>query len=356
MARVEYIRIAKSFGNVRIMEDINLTVEDRRFVVLLGPSGCGKTTLLRMTAGLETMSAGEIRIGGAVMNKVHPRDRDIAMVFQNYALYPTMKVFDNIAFSLQVSKVPRPDIETKVRWAADMLGLTDLLDRYPRALSGGQRQRVAMGRALVRDPKVFLFDEPLSNLDAKLRGQMRYEIRRIHDRLETTTVYVTHDQIEAMSMADEVVVMRSGAIEQMGSPEAIYDRPDTLFVADFIGAPPMNFIRGEVAGGDGGGPLLRAGPIALPLPAASRLQPGQRVVYGIRPVDVEVGPGGRHSAEMVLAENTGAETMLHLNLGGEDLRAIVAGRPHFGKGETVAFSIDPSRAHIFDAGTEKRVN
>jgi multiple sugar transport system ATP-binding protein len=309
-----------------------------------------------MTAGLETMTSGEVRIGGEVMNKVHPRDRDIAMVFQNYALYPTMKVFDNIAFSLQVSKLPKADIETKVRWAADMLGLTDLLDRYPKALSGGQRQRVAMGRALVRDPKVFLFDEPLSNLDAKLRGQMRYEIRRIHDRLETTTIYVTHDQIEAMSMADEVVVMRAGAIEQMGSPEAIYDRPNTLFVADFIGAPPMNFLRGEVTGGDGGGPVLRSGSISLALPAASGLRPGQRIVYGIRPVDIEIGPGGGHPAEMVLAENTGAETMVHLDLGGEDLRAIISGRPQFGKGEVVAFSIDPARAHIFDAATEKRIN
>jgi multiple sugar transport system ATP-binding protein len=354
MATVEYDRVSKSFGNVRVMQDISLEVADRRFVVLLGPSGCGKTTLLRMTAGLETITAGEIRIGGRRMNNVHPRDRDIAMVFQNYALYPTMKVFDNIAFSLQVNKLPKPEIEKKVRWAADLLGLTDYLDRYPKALSGGQRQRVAMGRALVRDPKVFLFDEPLSNLDAKLRGQMRYEIRRIHDRLETTSIYVTHDQIEAMTMADEIVVMRNGNIEQIGSPDAIYDRPANLFVADFIGAPPMNFLQGVVEG-EGASRVFRFRSLKLPLPDGPGLEPGRALVYGLRPVDVVVGPSGVLSGEMVLSENTGSETMIHLGLDGEDLRAVVPGRPHLERGQKVGFEVPPAKVHLFDPDTGMRI-
>jgi multiple sugar transport system ATP-binding protein len=282
MARVEYERIGKRFGTVEVMSDIHLVVEDQSFVVLLGPSGCGKTTLLRMTAGLETISEGEIRIGGRRVNDVHPRDRDIAMVFQNYALYPTMKVYDNIGFSLQVKGAAKAEIDQKVRWAADILGLTEYLDRTPKALSGGQRQRVAMGRALVRDPSVFLFDEPLSNLDAKLRGQMRYEIRRIHDRLETTTIYVTHDQIEAMTMADQIVVMRAGVIEQRGAPAEVYDRPATLFVADFIGAPPMNFLRGRVAG-NGSGPVITVGGTRLALPQAAAIQEGQELSRGSAP-------------------------------------------------------------------------
>ena len=354
MARVEYEKIAKRYGNVEIMRDIDLVVEDRSFVVLLGPSGCGKTTLLRMTAGLETITAGEIRIGGRRVNDVHPRDRDIAMVFQNYALYPTMKVYDNIAFSLQVNKVPKAEIDKKVQWAADILGLTPYLDRYPKALSGGQRQRVAMGRALVRDPAVFLFDEPLSNLDAKLRGQMRYEIRRIHDRLETTTIYVTHDQIEAMTMADQIVVMRGGVIEQRGAPAEVYDRPASLFVADFIGSPPMNFLRGKVVS-RGGTKVLPIGGIELPLPPIEDIEEGREVVYGIRPGDIAVEAGGAQSAEMVLSENTGAETMLHLNLGGEDLRAVVQGRPVIEKGEVMRFSIDPAKIHLFDAASGKRL-
>ena len=362
MAAVEYDKVSKSYGNVRVMEAIDLLVADRRFVVLLGPSGCGKTTLLRMTAGLETIGAGEIRIGGRRVNDVHPRDRDIAMVFQNYALYPTMKVFDNIAFSLQVKKAPKAEIEQKVRWAAELLGLTDYLDRYPRALSGGQRQRVAMGRALVRDPKVFLFDEPLSNLDAKLRGQMRYEIRRIHDRLETTTVYVTHDQIEAMTMADEIVVMRSGKIEQIGSPDEIYQRPANVFVADFIGSPPMNFLKGQVES-SGDRPAFRFKSLSLPLPKASGLAPGRPLVYGLRPVDLVLAPQGELKGEMVLSENAGSETMIHLGVEGDDLRAVVPGRPHIERGATIAFSVAPvegaslrSRERAADRMSEARLH
>lgn len=355
MATVEYENITKKFGAVTIMTDINLTVGDQRFVVLLGPSGCGKTTLLRMTAGLETITSGEIRIGGERMNGVHPRNRNIAMVFQNYALYPTMKVFDNIAFTLQVNKSPKDEVEKKVRWAADLLDLTPYLDRYPKALSGGQRQRVAMGRALVRDPKVFLFDEPLSNLDAKLRGQMRYEIRRIHDRLDTTTVYVTHDQIEAMTMADEIVVMRDGRIEQIGPPDVVYDCPANLFVADFIGSPPINLLKGRV-GRVNGEPVLHFASLDLPLPGIADAADGRPLIYGIRPVDIEVAPGGTLGGEAVLSENTGAETMIHIDVGDEGIRAVVAGRPHIARGERVAFNINPAKVHIFDPDSGLRIN
>ena len=252
MASVEVRSVVKRFGSAQILHGIDVTIEDRSFVVLLGPSGCGKSTLLRMIAGLEQMSDGEIAIGGRVVNDVPPKSRDVAMVFQNYALYPHMKVFDNMAFSLKLAKVDRATIEEKVRRAAEILNLTDYLDRYPRQLSGGQRQRVAMGRAIVRNPQVFLFDEPLSNLDAQLRVQMRTEIKALHQRLGSTSVYVTHDQIEAMTMADKIVVMRDGRIEQAGAPLEIYDHPRNLFVAGFIGSPAMNLIPGRLRGGAGG--------------------------------------------------------------------------------------------------------
>ena len=246
MSEVEYINIKKNFGSVEVLKDINLNIGNQKFVVLLGPSGCGKTTLLRMTAGLETISSGEISIGGDIINNIHPRDRDIAMVFQNYALYPQMNVFDNIAFSLQIRKMASQEIKEKVEWAASVLNLTDFLNRTPKELSGGQRQRVAMGRALVRDPKVFLFDEPLSNLDAKLRAHMRLEIRKLHNQQNATTIYVTHDQIEAMTMADEIVIMNNGIIEQIATPNEIYEKPNNLFVADFIGTPAINLLEGVV--------------------------------------------------------------------------------------------------------------
>ena len=354
MATVEYDKVGKHFGSVRVMEDISFTIGDHRFVVLLGPSGCGKTTLLRMTAGLETISEGEIRIAGQAMNKVHPRDRDIAMVFQNYALYPQMKVFDNIAFSLQVRKLPAEEIKKQVEWAAELLNLTPYLDRLPKALSGGQRQRVAMGRALVRNPKVFLFDEPLSNLDAKLRGQMRYEIRRIHNRLNTTTVYVTHDQIEAMTMADEVVVMRDGNIEQIGTPEEIYDRPANCFVADFIGSPSINFLKGEIDGGDTGA-VCRVGSVALPLPNGAAMDRGTEVVLGVRPVDISVGDGGTVPAEVILVESTGAESHLLLNVEGNEFRAVMPGRFRAKPGEACSLAIDPKTLHVFDAASRKRL-
>ncbi|WP_422366885.1 ABC transporter ATP-binding protein [Pelagibius sp.] len=355
MASVEYEKVGKSFGAVKVMEDISFTISDQKFVVLLGPSGCGKTTLLRMTAGLETISDGEIRIGGKLMNKVHPRDRDIAMVFQNYALYPTLKVFDNIAFSLQVRGQSKDEIKKQVDWAADLLNLTPYLGRYPKELSGGQRQRVAMGRALVRHPQVFLFDEPLSNLDAKLRGQMRYEIRRLHNRLQTTTIYVTHDQIEAMTMADEIVVMRDGEIEQIGTPEEIYDRPANCFVADFIGSPSINFLQGDIQN-VAGTPAFHSGSMVLPLPTETVIRTGQKVTCGLRPVDIAVGQEGPVKAEVILVESTGAESHLLLAIDGQEIRAVAQGRFRAKPGDTCALSIDPATLHLFDASSEQRIN
>ena len=353
MSEVEYDKVAKSYGNVKVMEDISFTIANHSFVVLLGPSGCGKTTLLRMTAGLETITGGEIRIGGERMNGVHPRDRDIAMVFQTYALYPQMTVFDNIAFSMQIRRVPKKEIREKVEWAAGLLDLTPYLKRKPAALSGGQRQRVAMGRALVRDPQVFLFDEPLSNLDAKLRAQMRYEIRRIHDRLEATTVYVTHDQVEAMTMADEIVVMRGGEIMQKGSPDDVYDRPANLFVADFIGSPAINLLKGRAEGGNGAAGV-RFNNALLPAPDIAA-GPGKDLVYGIRPVDIGIAEDGPVKGSVLMAETTGAETLLHVDLEGHELRVVLPERRRFKNGDVVHLSIDPANVHLFDAGTEKRL-
>ena len=354
MASVDYEKVGKSFGTVTVMEDVSFAIADRKFVVLLGPSGCGKTTLLRMTAGLETISTGEIRIGGERMNEVHPRDRDIAMVFQNYALYPTMKVFDNIAFTMQVRGKSAEEVKKQVEWAAEILNLSPYLDRYPKELSGGQRQRVAMGRALVRHPKAFLFDEPLSNLDAKLRGQMRYEIRQLHDRLQTTTIYVTHDQLEAMTMADEIVVMRDGAIEQIGSPDEIYDRPANCFVADFIGSPSINFLKGQIEGLNGQ-PVCRVGGIALPISISAQVAFGTEVVCGVRPDDIGVDSNGTIPAEVILVETTGAETHMLLGVDGHEFRVVIQGRKRARQGERVALTIAPEAVHVFDAGSERRI-
>jgi multiple sugar transport system ATP-binding protein len=285
----------------------------------------------------------------------HPRDRNIAMVFQNYALYPTMKVYDNIAFSLQVKNLPKTEIDEKVKWAAGILDLTSYLDRYPKALSGGQRQRVAMGRAIVRDPKVFLFDEPLSNLDAKLRGHMRYEIRRIHDQLKTTTIYVTHDQIEALTMADEIVIMRDGVIQQIGSPSAVYDRPCNLFVAEFIGSPPMNILQGKVDT-ENGRPVYRYKTLALPLPPIDSAYLTRPLIYGVRPTDIHLDANGEERGELILAELTGAETMIHIGVADDHLRAVIPGRPKEQKGSIVNFKVDSNKLHLFDAETGIRVN
>ena len=354
MATVEYQRIGKSFGSVRIMQDISFRIDDSQFVVLLGPSGCGKTTLLRMTAGLETVDEGDLLIGGKRVNNVHPRDRDIAMVFQNYALCPTMKVYDNIAFSLEVAKVPAAEIRKRVERAAEILNLTPYLDRYPKELSGGQRQRVAMGRAMVREVAVFLFDEPLSNLDAKLRAHMRTEIRQLHNRLNTTTIYVTHDQIEAMTMADRIVVMRAGKIEQIGTPDDVYDRPASKYVADFIGSSAINFLPGKVVSGDGI-PVVDTKTGRVPLDASHSVRNGQDVVIGLRPTDLLVDEAGPLSAKTVLLERLGHDAQLFCHGADGSFVAIVDKSARFPEGGMVRFAIPSSKVHVFDAQTELRL-
>jgi multiple sugar transport system ATP-binding protein len=354
MATVEYQRIGKSFGAVRIMKDISFKIDDQQFVVLLGPSGCGKTTLLRMTAGLETVDEGGLLIDGRRVNDVHPRDRNIAMVFQNYALYPTMKVHDNIAFSLEVAKLPAAEIRKRVERAAEILNLTPYLHRYPKELSGGQRQRVAMGRAMVREAAVFLFDEPLSNLDAKLRAHMRTEIRQLHGRLKTTTIYVTHDQIEAMTMADKIVVMRAGKIEQIGSPDDVYDRPASKYVADFIGSSAINFLTGTVVAANGA-PAVETATGVVPIDSATAAKPGQTVVIGLRPTDVTVDPAGPLVAKTVLLERLGHDAQLFSQGADGPFMVIVDKSSKFAEGSEVRFGIAPSKVHVFDAETEVRI-
>src|SRR6059058_968819 len=305
MASVQIHDVRKSFGGFEVLHGVSVPIEDGAFVVLVGPSGCGKSTLLRMLAGLENVTSGTISIGDRVVNNVQPKERDIAMVFQNYALYPHMTVADNMGFSLKLRGAKPEEISNGVKRAAEILALTPLLERYPRQLSGGQRQRVAMGRAIVRDPQVFLFDEPLSNLDAKLRVAMRTEIKELHQRLKTTTVYVTHDQIEAMTMADRIVVMHDGLVEQIGAPLELYDKPQNLFVAGFIGSPAMNFLTGSIKAN---GTLAFEGPggAKLPLNAAPSGSDGRPAVYGVRPEHFVIADDGAE-AEVQVVEPTGAE-------------------------------------------------
>ena len=351
MANVSIRAVRKRFGSTEVLHGVSVEIEDGEFVILVGPSGCGKSTLLRMIAGLENISAGEIAIAGRVVNNVAPKERDIAMVFQNYALYPHMTVRDNMAFALSLARMPKPVIEQHVARAAQILGLTAFLNRYPRQLSGGQRQRVAMGRAIVRDPQVFLFDEPLSNLDAKLRVQMRAEIKELHQRLATTTIYVTHDQIEAMTMADKIVVMNAGKVEQIGAPLDLYDHPDNLFVAGFIGSPAMNFLRGRIEGG-----AFRAdGGASLPLPGKAHGTDGKPVVYGVRPEHFQLNAAGLPATVQVI-EPTGSETQVMADFAGTPIicafRERVSARP----GETIRILADPALAHLFDAGSGQRVS
>src|SRR6516164_602232 len=313
MSSVHIRDVRKSFGNFEVLHGVTIPIEDGAFVVLVGPSGCGKSTLLRMLAGLENITSGTISIGERVVNNVQPKERDIAMVFQNYALYPHMTVADNMGFSLKLRGASADEISKRVKRAADILALTALLDRYPRQLSGGQRQRVAMGRAIVRDPQVFLFDEPLSNLDAKLRVQMRTEIKELHQRLKTTTIYVTHDQIEAMTMADKIVVMHDGRVEQIGAPLALYDKPDNLFVAGFIGSPAMNFLRGAVRH-NGAAEFLGPNGVQLPLAAAPTGSDGRPVIYGVRPEHFALADDGAE-AEVHVVEPTGSELQVVAKLG-----------------------------------------
>ncbi|ESY73629.1 MULTISPECIES: sn-glycerol-3-phosphate ABC transporter ATP-binding protein UgpC [unclassified Mesorhizobium] len=356
MASVTINNIKKDYGAVEVIHGLDLSIEDGQFVVLLGPSGCGKSTLLRMIAGLEPITSGRIAIGDHVVNTLHPKDRNIAMVFQNYALYAHMTVFDNMAFSMQLKKRPKEEIKQKVGWAASVLNLTPYLERYPRQLSGGQRQRVAMGRAIVRDPTVFLFDEPLSNLDAKLRVQMRTEIKELHQRLKTTTVYVTHDQIEAMTMADVIVIMRDGYIEQIGRPLDVYDRPENLFVASFIGSPAMNMFHGEVADeGDAG--VVRIGDLALPLPPKAAVRPGQKVVYGVRPEHLRpVTDGSGIRATVTVVEPTGPEIHIFASVGNIVVCSVLHSRMELSPGATIHLEPAPDRIHLFDQGSGERLD
>jgi len=358
MASVAIRGVRKAFGPVYVIHDVNVDIADGEFVVLVGPSGCGKSTLLRMIAGLEHISGGEIRISDRVVNDLPPKERDTAMVFQNYALYPHMTVAANMGFSMRLRGAATTEIAERVNKAADILGLTPYLDRYPRQLSGGQRQRVAMGRAIVRDPKVFLFDEPLSNLDAKLRVQMRTEIKALHQRLKTTTVYVTHDQIEAMTMADKIVVMHDGRVEQIGAPLDLYDRPDNLFVAGFIGSPAMNFFPGTIrhngsAGFDGPGGIRL--PLGAPAQRTSELSDGKPAVYGVRPEHFTIADDGAE-AEIVVVEPTGSETQVFAKLGGEQVVAVFRERHQFSPGDKVRLKPDPSLVHLFDEASGKRLN
>ncbi|WP_417307563.1 ABC transporter ATP-binding protein [Devosia sp.] len=347
MANVTINKAGKHYGNFEALKGVSFDIEDGEFVVMVGPSGCGKSTLLRMIAGLEEITSGEIGIGNRVVNDLPPKERDIAMVFQNYALYPHMTVAQNMGFSLKLKGVSKDQIKEKVDRAAQILGLENLLDRQPRQLSGGQRQRVAMGRAIVRDPQVFLFDEPLSNLDAKLRVQMRSEIKELHQRLKTTTIYVTHDQVEAMTMADKIVVMRDGVIEQMGSPLELYDRPVNTFVAGFIGSPSMNFIKGEITP-EG---FKTPDGILLPVPDVTVKGAG---TYGIRPEHLQIDPNGIE-IEVVVLEPTGSETQVIAKLGSQSITGIFRERVTVRPGEKMRVTPDVSVAHLFDKDG-KRIN
>jgi sn-glycerol 3-phosphate transport system ATP-binding protein len=354
MAEVRISGVRKSFGDVAVLHGIDTTIADGEFMVLLGPSGCGKSTLLRIVAGLEQQSAGDVSIGGRVVNDVEPKDRNIAMVFQNYALYPHLSVYDNMAYGLRVRGTPRPEIERRVQEAARILELGALLQRKPRQLSGGQRQRVAMGRAIVRDPQVFLFDEPLSNLDAKLRVQMRIEIRRLHQSIRTTSIYVTHDQVEAMTLADRLIVMNAGHAEQVGAPLEVYERPASVFVAGFIGAPAMNLLRARVAGG-----RALAGAAALPLPLAPGLDEGREVTWGVRPEHVELAPGAAGAdAEVVvdLVEALGADTLVHARLAdGGALTLRLPGTTRVREGDRLPLRLPAAALHAFDAASGRRI-
>ena len=362
MARVELTGLVKRFGDVTAVDAIDLTVNDREMVVLVGPSGCGKTTTLRMIAGLEDVTAGEIRIGERTVNNVRPKDRNIAMVFQSYALYPHMTVHDNMAFGLKMRKTPKAEIQRRVEEAARILALEDLLKRKPGELSGGQQQRVAVGRAIVRDPEVFLFDEPLSNLDAKLRVKMRSELVKLHRRLQATMVYVTHDQVEAMMMGDRIVVMHEGRIQQVGAPREVYHRPANRFVAEFIGAPPMNLVPGTMRTGDAciETPLGSA-PLPPDLRSEGSARDGARVLLGVRPehmVWIENGqPLEGHwivEAETLVAQPLGAESYVEFASGGVEFTVRMANEPPR-PAQSVQLAIDPARFHLFDAENEQRL-
>ncbi|MDL2403524.1 ABC transporter ATP-binding protein [Rhizobium mayense] len=357
MASVSIKNVQKSYGAAKVIHGVDVSINDGEFVVLVGPSGCGKSTLLRMIAGLETISGGDIAIGSNVVNDMPPKQRDIAMVFQSYALYPHMTVAENMAFSLRLKGASPEEKTEKVGRAAAILGLEPLLGRYPKELSGGQRQRVAMGRAIVRNPQVFLFDEPLSNLDAKLRAQMRAEIKQLHQRLRTTTIYVTHDQIEAMTMADKIVVMRDGKVEQIGTPMELYEKPANLFVASFIGSPGMNFLSGSVKAD---------APTKFETDSGSKIELGRAfgdslvgkpLILGIRPQRLTVGGKDADGlpAKISVVEPTGAETILLVNHGAETLTVSTTAQSKYDAGDLVKLAVDPGSPHLFDKTTGKRM-
>jgi multiple sugar transport system ATP-binding protein len=356
MSDLKITKLHKRYGLVPAVRGIDLEVPSGEFTVLVGPSGCGKSTLLRMIAGLEEVTEGTIEIGGKVVNHVRPRDRDIAMVFQNYALYPYMNVFENIAFGLRARKTPKGEIEKRVRRAAEMLAITNLLDRLPRQLSGGQRQRVAIGRAIVRNARLFLFDEPLSNLDAQLRDEMRSEIKRLHQELGTTMIYVTHDQIEAMTLADRIVLLKDGLIEQAGTPLDLYERPATRFVAGFLGSPKMNFIPAEFVRNGSGGAVRFADGSALALPGRAELT-DRKVVFGIRPQHFSRDPGGlsrqaaKVKATVELLQPTGSRAFITFPLGGQPVMAELASHDVQGPGESLDLYMDIGRAVLIDPET-----
>jgi len=358
MATVTLRQVRKSYENHEVVHGVDLDVADEEFVVLVGPSGCGKSTLLRMIAGLEDITSGEIRIGDTVVNEMDPKDRDVAMVFQDYALYPHLTVFQNIAFSLQYRGVDRAQIAQRVAQAAAVLDIESLLERKPRQLSGGQRQRVAMGRAIVREPKVFLFDEPLSNLDAKLRVQMRTEIKKLRERVRTTAIYVTHDQVEAMTLADRIVLMNGGKVEQIGTPEDVYDTPATLFVAGFVGASAMNLVPGRI---DAAGTSLSAvfgDGARLSIPATGHsAQTGQPVTIGLRPEQLHWAPGGDAMLEGTarVVEPLGSDTLVVFDVAGCELQARLPPRVVRHAGDPVRVTIAPEAIHLFDRATERRL-
>ncbi|MDE0406868.1 MAG: sn-glycerol-3-phosphate ABC transporter ATP-binding protein UgpC [Alphaproteobacteria bacterium] len=357
MANVSMRQVRKSFGTTEVIHGIDIEIGDGEFAVIVGPSGCGKSTLLRMIAGLEAVTAGEVAIGDRVVNDLEPKERDVAMVFQNYGLYPHMTAFQNISYALRIARRPKAEIRERVERVARILGIEDLLARKPSQLSGGQRQRVAMGRAIIREPDVFLFDEPLSNLDAKLRSQMRVEIKRLHDELKATSIFVTHDQVEAMTMADRLVVMNQGVVEQTGTPRQVYRRPGSTYVAGFIGAPAMNLLPATLSD-DGAAVEGRGmGRIALPNGAGPDGS-GRRVVLGIRPEHLAVvadGSEGLLSARLLYAEDLGASRLLHCAVGDDELIVHTQDETGDRPGDTLSLAADPANLHLFDAESGRRL-
>ena len=361
MAQVELINVGKKFGSVEVVHGVDLFIDDNEFIVLVGPSGCGKSTILRMIAGLESVSSGEIRINGLPVNEVAPKDRNVAMVFQNYALYPHMSVFDNMAFSLKMAREPKAEIERKVKNAAEILELSPYLSRKPAALSGGQRQRVAMGRAIVRSPSVFLFDEPLSNLDAQLRTQMRMELKKLHLKMKTTTIYVTHDQVEAMTLADKIVILKDGLIQQVGSPVEVFEKPDNRFVAGFIGNPPINILPATVTRKNGSC-SISIGSLTFEVALPEMCRDGQKVLAGIRPDAIKnIGPSStlpenwRVKGKVVVSEILGGQSLLEFSASGTTMLAELEGRILADRGEEIELGFDLDHLLLFDPETDMTI-